>query len=241
MSNESDEIDRGPPRRYLDKQEAIRHLIHGAIRLVMAKEDPFVIQLVAHSADKLMIDVANKKGTYLELDWELYIKDEYHRDFFKDYRQTYNYFKHADTDFTKQLPIYDIAILNVMAVFMCAVNYVKLFQVSSHHVRAYFWFIQLLMPDIVKLPDPKFHELFQEALEAFADATPAEFFELVSTNATKFSLKTEEETAFDLQDVVDFYRTPISELRSAGDEKREKRRQIAKLAAALYGKRSSAV
>ena len=225
MSNESDEIDRGPPCRYLDKQEAIRHLVHGAIRLIMAKEDPFVIQLVVHSADKLLIDVAKKNGTYLELDSELYIKDEYHRDFFKDYRQTYNYFKHADEDFTKQLPIYDIAILNVMAVFVCAVNYVKLFQVSSHHVRVYFWFIQLLMPNVVKIPDPKAHEMFQEALEGLANATPAEFFELVSRQASQFSLKTEEEMAFDLQDVVDFYRTPISQLRSAGDEKREKRRQ----------------
>jgi Mlc titration factor MtfA (ptsG expression regulator) len=81
------------------------------------------------------------------------------------------------------------------------------------------------MPHVVKLPDPKFHELFQEALEAFANTTPAEFFELVSNHAYQFSLKTEEETAFDLQDVVDFYRTPISELRSASDEKREKRGQ----------------
>jgi hypothetical protein len=55
-----------------------------------------------------------------------------------------------------------------------------------------------------ELPDPKFHELWQGALDdAFADATPAEFFELVSCNATQFSLKTEEETAFDLRDVVD--------------------------------------
>jgi hypothetical protein len=226
MPNESDEIKRGPPRRYLDKQEAIRHLVHGAIRLVIDKEDPFVIQLIAHSADKLLIDVAKKKGTYLELDWELYIKDEYHKDFFEDYRQTYNYFKHADKDFTKRLPVYDIAILNVMAVFMCAVNYVKLFEVSSHHVRVYFWFVQLLMPNIVKSPDAKFHEMFQETLEkAFVDNTPAEFFELVSKHATQFSLKTKEETAFDLQDVVNFYRTPISELRSAGDERRERRRQ----------------
>ena len=71
----TDSTDRDPPRRHLDKQEAIRHLVHGAIRLVMAKEDPFVIQLVVHSADKLLIDVAKKMGTYLELDWELYIKD----------------------------------------------------------------------------------------------------------------------------------------------------------------------
>ena len=53
----------------------------------------------AKAADKLLIDVAKQMGTYLELDWELYIKDEYHKEFFRDYRQTYNYFKHADTDF----------------------------------------------------------------------------------------------------------------------------------------------
>jgi hypothetical protein len=225
MSNEPRRIDRDPPRRCLDKQEAIRHLVHGAIRLVMAKEDPFVVQLIAHSADKLLIDVAKKKGSYLELDWELYIKDEYHRDFFKDYRETYNYFKHADTDFTKQLPVHDIANLNIMAVFICAMNYVKLFQVSSHHVRAYCWFIQLLMPNMMKHPDENLHRRFQEALEGLADATPAEFFELVSNRAAQFSLKTDEEKAFDLQDVIDFYRTPISELRSAGDEKRKEGRK----------------
>jgi hypothetical protein len=75
------------------------------------------------------------------------------------------------------------------------------------------------MPNIVKLPDPKFHELFQDAIEAaFVDATPVEFFELVLQRAADFSLKTEEEKASDLRDVVDFYRTPISELRSTGDE-----------------------
>jgi len=81
------------------------------------------------------------------------------------------------------------------------------------------------VPHIVKSPDPKFHEMFQEALEKFADTTPAEFFDLFLKQATQFSLKTKEETAFDLQDVVDFYHTPISELRSARDEKRDKRRQ----------------
>jgi hypothetical protein len=28
------EIERNPPRRHLDKQEAIRHLVHGAIQAV---------------------------------------------------------------------------------------------------------------------------------------------------------------------------------------------------------------
>lgn len=222
MDDDSDEFEREEPRRYLDKQEAIRHLVHGAIRLVLSKEDPFVIHLVVHSADKLLIDVAKKKGTYLELDWELYIKDEYHKRFFKDYRETYNYFKHADSDFNKQLPVHDIAMLNVMAVFLCAVNYTKLFQISSHHVRVYFWFIQTLMPHLVKVPDPKFQEAWQSALEtAFFNATPLEFFKLISDHADKFSLKLDEELAFDLQDVLDFYQSPIASLRSANAKRRE--------------------
>jgi hypothetical protein len=228
MSTDStDDSDREPPRRNLDKQEAIRHLVHGAIRLVMNMEDPFVIQLVAHSADKLLVDAAKKMGTYLELDWELYIKDEYRKEFFKDYRETYNYFKHADTDFTERLPIYDIAGLNVMAVFLCAVNYTKLFQLGSHHVRAYFWFIQLLFPQIVKLPDPKMHDLLQEGLEAFAGATSADFFKLISSRPAEFGLKINEEKAFDLQDVVNFYSTSMSKLRSDNALLKEKRRQEA--------------
>jgi hypothetical protein len=67
--------------------------------------------------------------------------------------------------------------------------------------------------------------LFRKTIEGFADKTPSEFFELVSGNADQFSLKTGEELAFDLQDVLDFYRSPISVLRASGDEKRKKRRE----------------
>lgn len=205
--------DRESPRRYLDKQEAIRHLVHGAIRLMMAKEDPFVIQLVVHSADKLLIDSARKMGTYLELDWELYIKDEHHKEFFRSHRQTYNYFKHADTDFTERLPIHDIAGLNVMAVFICAVNYVKLFDVSSHHVRAYFWFVRLLKPELVKHPDPTFQEAFRQALGHLSGATPADLFQIFSS--PQYGLELDEEKRFDLQDVLDFYSSSITRLWAA--------------------------
>jgi hypothetical protein len=61
----------------------------------MKMEDPFVVHLVVQSVDKLLIDVAEKMGTYLEADWEVYIKDEYHSAFFTKYRETYNFLKHA--------------------------------------------------------------------------------------------------------------------------------------------------
>src|ERR671933_594726 len=48
------------PRRALDKREAVRHLIHTAIRLIATMEDPFAIHLLIHSADKILIDIAKK-------------------------------------------------------------------------------------------------------------------------------------------------------------------------------------
>lgn len=40
------------------KQEAVKHLLHAAIRLLGAREDPFAIHLLIQSADKLLIDLA---------------------------------------------------------------------------------------------------------------------------------------------------------------------------------------
>jgi len=85
MSKEIEEDDR-VPRRKLNKQEAIRRLLHTSIRLVMKMEDPFAIHLLVHSADKMLIDIAKKQNKLLRMDWEDYIKPEYHTSFFKHYR-----------------------------------------------------------------------------------------------------------------------------------------------------------
>ena len=89
----------------------------------MKMEDPFVVHLVVQSVDKLLIDVAEKMGTYLEAYWEVYIKDEYHSAFFTKYRETYNFLKHAKTDYESKLPVYDIMMINVANLFMFLVNY----------------------------------------------------------------------------------------------------------------------
>lgn len=117
-----DDGDLQEPRRTLDKQEALRHLVHSAIRLMVRMEDPFAVHLLVHSADKVLIDLAKQNGHELRVDWELYIKDEYHSEFFKRYRETYNYFKHADQDFATELPVRDIAMINVMNLFVTVVN-----------------------------------------------------------------------------------------------------------------------
>ena len=118
-----DEKELHPPRRYIGKQEAIRHLLHAAIRLIMKTEDPFAVHLIIHSADKMLIDIAKSRKEELKMDWELYIKDEFHTDFFTKHRATYNYFKHAQKDAATDLPVYDIMMLNVMTLFIAIANY----------------------------------------------------------------------------------------------------------------------
>jgi hypothetical protein len=130
---QEDEDDR-TPRRMLNKQEAVRHLLHTAIRLVMTMEDPFAIHLLVHSADKMLVDIARKRGKLLRMDWEDYIKPEFHTAFFRRHRKTYNYFKHADDDFADDLPVHDIAMMNAMQLFVASMNYRSVFEEATDHI-----------------------------------------------------------------------------------------------------------
>jgi hypothetical protein len=205
------EITRRAPRRFLDKQEATRHLMHGAIRLVMSKEDPFIVHLAVHSAEKLLSDVAKSRGLYLHLDWELYITDEHHKEFFGRHCETYNYFKHADRDSADQLPVHDIMMLNVMALFMVVVNYAKLYNVFTDHMRIYIGFSQLLMPNVLSLSEEQ-KRVAAESLFSAGNLTPAEFFAATRAHPELIAPNLLIEKIQDLGDILDFYRTPFDEL-----------------------------
>src|SRR5262249_54039221 len=143
------------------KHEALRHLIHTAIRLLARIEDPFAIHLLVHSADKILVDLAKQNGQELRVDWELYIKDEYHNQFFKRHRETYNYFKHADRDFAAELPVRDIAMTNVMNLFVTVVNYQHMFGEYTHHMTLLLVFVVALMPKIIVPTDIRGIELLK--------------------------------------------------------------------------------
>jgi hypothetical protein len=86
-----------PQGSRLDKKRAIRHLIHVAIRLVMNQENPFAIHLIIHSADKMLFDLAKKRGIEVTINWEK-VSQQHLDQFFNKERATYNYLKHADKD-----------------------------------------------------------------------------------------------------------------------------------------------
>lgn len=210
--------DERTPRRSLGKQEAIRHLIHAAIRLIMKMEDPFAVHLLVHSADKMLIDLAEKRGQELRVDWKLYIKDEWHKAFFKRYRETYNYLKHAKEDFAADLPVHDIMMLNVMALFICIANYNELFSELRDHIRLFLAFVMMLLPKII-IDTEQTADLLKN-IRMTQSMTPREFFEFFEKNAQalpQFHL----EAAEDLEDIVDFYDLSFRQLR-AGETKSSK-------------------
>jgi hypothetical protein len=200
------------PRRTLDKQEATRHLIHTAIRLIAKMEDPFAVHVLVHSADKLVIDVAKSRGRKLRVDWEEYIKPEYHKHFFARNRAAYNYFKHADKDFDEDLPVSNIMMLNVITLFICIVNYTELFGEMTNHMTLLSAFAAALFPEIIQPATMEGIELLKN-LRVLQGMTPAEFFATFEEKLEALP-RYAGEVSKDMEDIVDFYHLSFGELRA---------------------------
>jgi len=208
------------PRRTLDKREAVRHLIHTAIRLIVAKEDPFAIHLLVQSAEKLLHDLAKKQNKMLRVYWEDYVKDEYHSAFFQRHRAIYNYFKHADEDFADDLPVHDIMMMNVMQLFVAIANYAALFSETTNHMILFHVFTLNLSPQLIHPEFAKKTELLK-IIGQSQSMTPSKFFELFDENSSSLP-HFHTERANDLQDIIDFYEISFAGLRN-GEAKSQKR------------------
>jgi hypothetical protein len=192
--------------RQLDKQEAIRHLIHGAVRLFMAAEDQFVIHMLVQSADKLLIDISKKSGRTLKLDWVEFIKPEKLDFFFRIYRKTYNFFKHADHDFGQDLPIHDIAGFNIIALFVAIQNYHALFGSYTGHMALHNMFVQAVMPGIFRVEmNPQQAVAYDDLLKKLATMTPREFFSIVTEYMNLYAPTFDAERFEDTKDAQEFY------------------------------------
>jgi hypothetical protein len=199
------------PRRSLNKQEAARHLIHSAIRLIGRMEDPFAIHLLVHSADKILLDLAKGRGEKLQADWELYIKEEYRAEFFRRHREAYNYFKHADRDFATDLPVRDIMMANVYTLFMCVVNYEQMFGERTHHMTLIYSLVMALIPEIIEPTGMQGVELLKGARD-MQTMTPEFFFQTFEEHPEALP-NFYPELAKDLQDFGHFYKLTFQELR----------------------------
>jgi hypothetical protein len=192
--------------RKIGKQEAIRHLLHCAVRMIAAQEDPFPIHMLVHSAEKLLIDVSKQTGKKLLIDWSLGSPP---LGFFKLHRATYNFFKHADNDFDQEISVPEIARFNIPFLFMCTENYKHLFGESTDHMQLIYELVQMMTPRLFNIPDPETH---QQRMEELGDATLAQFFEeAFKPNPLLPNLNAEAE--LDRIDNGGLYQTSIARLR----------------------------
>ena len=215
ISEDALDEDTREPRRWIDKQEAVRHLVHTSIRLVMKQEDPFAIHLLINSADKMLIDLSKRLGKELKMNWEEYIKPEFHDQFFKKMRETYNYLKHADEDHAIELPVYNIMMINVSSLLFCTVNYSKLFGETTDHMTLFQIFVMHIMPEIIP-PELAQRGLLKE-MRITLGMTPGFFFETFEQNQGVLPRFGREMTK-DLQDIIDFYHLTFRQIR-AGETK----------------------
>jgi hypothetical protein len=204
-------IRRLAPRRRITKKQAVRHLIHAAVRMIAAAEDPFAIHLIIQSADKLLIDLSKKLKKPLALDWSENIKDEYRSPLMLVFRETYNFLKHADKDHDEELHVGSIAESNVLQLAVCAGNYHALFGEYTDHMGLLIAFAKLIMPDIV-LPNQR--AVFEAARPKLVGMRFGEFFNLDLWNEptvarTMPSLNIERRE--DLQDNFEFFSTFIGD------------------------------
>jgi hypothetical protein len=211
-------LSRHPPKRAITKQQAVRHLLHSAGRMIAAREDPFAIHLLIQSADKLLIDLAKKTGRELAFRWDEFIKPEYKNGFIESIRETSNFFKHADKDHDSELYVGEIAKTNILQLGLCIVNYRALFGEWTDHMRLLFNFAKLISPDGFVQLDQRIQ--FDAVFHKFNDSTLAELLSGWWTDPilrTDPTLRTtvpnlESEKTEDLQDTQPFYDTRISDL-----------------------------
>ena len=135
------------PRRYINKREGVRHVLHAAIRAVLSNEDPFAIHLLGQSAEKVLIDLLENEGVKDPL-FSL-LKPDMRSVFFDIYRESYNFLKHADRDSDGKLGVRNIVGSNDLLLFTCIVRYGVLFGSYTQHMLIFLTFAGLLFPGIV--------------------------------------------------------------------------------------------
>lgn len=203
---------RGAPRRTLTKHQAIRHLIHAAVRLTVAGEDPFATHMLIQSAEKLLIDLAKHAAPGgLAYDWTKIMKPEYKDALLEVHRETFNYFKHADKDHDQPLHVGDIALSNILQLGVCIYNYKALSREFTAHMMLGASIARIVFPDgFVNVEERSLHD---EQVERFSKYSLREFFAAVQAGAIANdlpNLAAERET--DLQDVSVLLDRPISAL-----------------------------
>jgi hypothetical protein len=185
--------------------------------MIAVGEDPFAIHLLIQSADKLLIDLSKKTGRDIPFKWGDLIKPEYKDAVIATFRETSNFFKHADKDHDATLHVGEVAQGNILQLGICIVNYAALFGEWTDHMKLLFGTAKFVFPDSFVRPDER--EQFEvTSFATFKNMTLAEFLSGWWNDplVKKYALPNlDREKAEDLQDTQPLYRMRLSDIPKA--------------------------
>lgn len=194
--------ERPEPKRWLSKAEGVRHLIHTAIRPVISEEDPFAVNLLAQSSEKVLLDLIKHAKMEDPFSFEHLLRPEYKKEFFAIYREPYNFLKHADKDHDGKLPVYSIVRANDVLLLGCIVRFSKLYSKLTTHMSQLFSYIVICYPQLVDFDQASQVKMPTESLQAMRRLQRSELLETFRTSLTS-SAGYHRERALDLVDVVE--------------------------------------
>lgn len=139
--------DRDEPTRVITKIEGVRHVLHCAIRCTLAGEDPFAANILAQSAEKVVVDILKANGK-ADPFYEM-LNPAHSKEFFNAYREPVNFLKHADTDHDGLLPVYDIVRPTDFAILSTIVRLIALEEPLTSHMRAMLIFMGAQYPKVM--------------------------------------------------------------------------------------------
>jgi hypothetical protein len=75
-----------------DKPKVLRSLLDSAVRLVPLEDDFVAAHSIVMACEELFRTWYVQKNLFVDFDYRIYIKDEYHKEYLKTIRADYNFF-----------------------------------------------------------------------------------------------------------------------------------------------------
>lgn len=118
--------------------------------MTLEGEDAFAINMLAQAAEKVLLDLLKHAQMDDPIQFEDRIVPEHRKEFFRIYRQAFNFLKHANEDPNAKLPVHDIVVANEALLFFNILRYRRLFSEITYHMQIYFACAALLHPRFIK-------------------------------------------------------------------------------------------
>lgn len=82
----------------LTKLEIIEAHLLTSIQMIALGQESISTHVVVMACEELVLSLAKARNIFLDFDYRIYVKDEFHKDYRQQVRRAYNFFKHADKD-----------------------------------------------------------------------------------------------------------------------------------------------